>query len=207
MKDFNGMDILSIATTIAKHLKEQDIEVVIVGGLAVSIYTFNRYQTSDIDMVNTSRNSAQALSAAMAKLGFYKKGRHFHNETTNYFVEFPTAPLNIADETNITPTSIETGTGTVSILEVFDVIRDRLTWVCNNQNDRQSLVQALCLMLNHGKEPHEFADFMRSQTMTEEDFNKQFNLCHTAYLRALEKEAQDMAAIEDIVEDEFINSL
>ena len=135
------------------------------------------------------------------------KAPHFHNQTTQYFVEFPSAPLNVADETNITPTTIETETGTIAILDVFDVIRDRLTWVFSSQNDRQSLVQAICLMVSHGREPNEFLDFMRNQSVSESFFQKQFDLCNLAYQRAIDENAQEMSDIEDIVEDEFINSL
>ena len=61
-------------------------------------------------------------------------------------------------------------------------------------------------MLNHNKNPSEFSDFMRSQSMTDQEFQKQFDLCSQAYNRALIENALDMEAIEDIVEDEFINS-
>ncbi len=207
MKDFSGKDIVSVASIIAKHLKQQDIEVVVVGGLAVNIYTFNRYQTNDIDMINTSRDSGEVLARAMAELGFYKQGRHFHNQTTRYFVEFPPAPLNVADETNIIPTTVDTAIGTITILDVYDVIRDRLTWVFSSQSDRQSLVQAICLMVNHDRNPSEFFEFMRSQSPSESSFKKQLHLCSQAYQRAIDENANDMITIEEIVEDEFINSL
>ncbi|WP_257266090.1 hypothetical protein [Endozoicomonas sp. ONNA2] len=55
------MSIVSVATRFACHLAEAGIECVVVGGLAVEIYTGNRYQTLDIDMVNVSMNTQNAL--------------------------------------------------------------------------------------------------------------------------------------------------
>lgn len=98
MTDFNTTSITELAGIIAEHLQLQGIEVVLVGGLAVEIYTENLYLTKDIDMVNTNYQPPKLIHTAMVELGFHKQGRVFVNTTTNITVEFPSAPLSVGDE-------------------------------------------------------------------------------------------------------------
>ncbi|NHN37080.1 hypothetical protein G8764_07235 [Pseudomaricurvus alcaniphilus] len=52
--DFSNTPMVDLAGIIANHLADQGIDVVLVGGLAVEIYSLNLYFTKDIDMVNTN---------------------------------------------------------------------------------------------------------------------------------------------------------
>lgn len=83
MADYRDTPIIELAVTIANHLKQHDISVVLVGGLAVEMYSDNLYLTKDIDMVNTSYNSAGDLNRAMAAIGFTKQGRVYVNDHTS----------------------------------------------------------------------------------------------------------------------------
>lgn len=120
----------------------------LVGGLAVELYTQNLYLTKDIDMVNTSYQKPKQMQQAMAELGFSKRGRIFVNDTTDITVEFPPAPLSVGDELIHITTYIDVADRSIPILHVDDVIKDRLAafihW-CDNQ----SLVQATAIMLKH----------------------------------------------------------
>lgn len=146
--DFSKTSIVELATIVADHLQQHDIEVVLVGGLAVEIYTENLYLTKDIDMVNTNYKSPQELRDAMSKLGFQKKGRVFVNDTTEISVEFPTGPLSVGDELVAKTTIAKVAKGQIPILDVSDVIKDRLAAYIHWQ-DKQSLVQALAILLKH----------------------------------------------------------
>lgn len=73
--DFNNIAITELASIVAAHLRQWRIEVVLVGGLAVEIYTENLYLTKDIDMVNTNFQKPSRLHKAMRELGFIKQGR------------------------------------------------------------------------------------------------------------------------------------
>lgn len=57
--DFSHTPIIELAGIIAEHLQGLGIDVVLVGGLAVEIYTENIYLTKDIDMVNTNYASSR----------------------------------------------------------------------------------------------------------------------------------------------------
>lgn len=150
--DYSNFSIVDLAGRVATHLAHHDIQVVLVGGLAVEIYTLNRYLTGDIDMVNTSINSPAALKKAMAEIGFQKQGRVFENPTTNITVEFPSAPLAVGDEHIKEVTTCETAWGDIAILQAVDVVKDRLLaylyW-----NDNQSAVQAITVALIHAISP------------------------------------------------------
>ncbi|WP_257293090.1 nucleotidyltransferase [Endozoicomonas sp. ONNA1] len=71
MTNFSSTPIVELAAIVANHLKQHGIRVVLVGGLAVEIYSENLYLTKDIDMVNTSYDSSESLKTAMAELGFF----------------------------------------------------------------------------------------------------------------------------------------
>ena len=96
--DFKSTSMIELAVVVAQHLKRKDIQVVLVGGLAVEIYTENQYLTNDIDMVDISYQKPAVLRAAMLELGFTKRGRVYRNSSTDIVVEFPSAPLAVGDE-------------------------------------------------------------------------------------------------------------
>ena len=91
MSDFRTTTITDLAAIVASHLEQHDIGVVLVGGLAVEIYTGNLYLTKDIDMVNTTGDNPSVMSHAMAKIGFHKEGRVYANETTEIAAIHPAA--------------------------------------------------------------------------------------------------------------------
>ncbi len=68
MSNYKGVEIVALAAEIASHLADHGITVVVVGGLAVEIYSQNRYLTKDIDMVDVTYAKPKTLHAAMAKL-------------------------------------------------------------------------------------------------------------------------------------------
>lgn len=69
MDDFTHTDITELAVIVAQHLQDHQVDVVLVGGLAVEIYTVNLYLTKDIDLVNTNYQSPKYLATVMAELG------------------------------------------------------------------------------------------------------------------------------------------
>lgn len=146
--DFRHTPIIELAGIIAEHLQGLGIDVVLVGGLAVEIYTENIYLTKDIDMVNTNYASSRQLNSAMAQLGFAKKGRIYVHPTTDISVEFPTGPLSVGDEFITEVAVMQVAAGSIPILQVSDVVKDRLA-AYFHWRDRQSLVQALAILLKH----------------------------------------------------------
>lgn len=201
MRDYSSTTMVELATIVATHLAEKDIRVVLVGGLAVEIYTENLYLTKDIDMVNSSYNTPSEIHNAMSEIGFHKQGRVYVNESTEICVEFPSAPLSVGDQLIQDTTTIETDYGELPILFATDVVKDRLAaWF--HWSDRQSLVQALAVMHVHSIGPTELATFCSSEGEPE-----QFKILEKLWRSVQEKNLATMKDIEALVIEETVKSL
>ncbi|MEY4589600.1 MAG: hypothetical protein RL497_1676 [Pseudomonadota bacterium] len=199
--DYSRTPIIELARVIAEHLQNQGIEVVLVGGLAVEIYTENLYLTKDIDMVNTNYKSPRELNGAMAELGFYKKGRIYVNATTDITVEFPAGPLSVGDDLITTITAAKVTAGEIPILQAIDVIRDRLAAYIH-WRDRQSLVQALAILLKH---PIKIASL--KPFCDREGGITLYPMLNTLYKKAMLQKLTCMEGLELLVADYFMSVL
>ena len=199
--DFKNTSMIELAVVVAQHLKHRDIRVVLVGGLAVEIYTENQYLTDDIDMVDISYQKPAVLKAAMSELGFTKQGRVYRNSSTDIVVEFPSAPLAVGDELIKDQTNIETEFGKISILFAVDVIKDRLAAYLH-WKDQQSLIQALCIMLCHEIAPKKIKAFYENEA-SEEAFGKLQNM----YSTLKRKKLSEMPDIEKYVVEQLLKAL
>lgn len=162
MTDFSNTSIIDLAAIVAEHLHQQGIEVVLVGGLAVEIYTENLYLTQDIDMVNTNYQPAKRIHAAMAEIGFLKQGRVYVNATTPISVEFPPGPLSVGDELIKMTARKMVADKCIPILTVEDVVKDRLAAYIH-WHDKQSLIQATTILLKHRLSPPAFQQFLERE--------------------------------------------
>lgn len=197
--DFSNASIEAIAVKVAEHLQSHGIDVVLVGGLAVEIYTENLYLTKDIDMVNTNYASPPALRKAMEALGFHKKGRVFLHPSTDISVEFPPAPLSIGDEL-VTDTAVAyTEGGRIPILRVEDVAKDRMAAYIH-WHDRQSLIQALAILMKHPVDLDALERFCAREGASEA-----FSSLKILIEKAKEQELSTMIELESLVVDYMIS--
>jgi len=201
MSDFSTTSIVELAAIVAKQLKQHGINVVVVGGLAVEIYSENLYLTKDIDMVDISYQEPAKLNQAMAEIGFAKQGRIYVNETTDISVEFPPAPLSVGDELINETTVIETRAGEIPILLAKDVIKDRLAGYFHWQ-DKPSLVQALAVMIRHPLFPDELKFFCEKEGNEDE-----LDLIQQLLNSIKEQKLTEMVQIEKLVIAETLRRL
>ena len=68
MQDFADMSMEPLAAILTPPLPNRELNVVLVGGLAVSLYTDNRYLTKDIDIVDISYQKPATLKASIADI-------------------------------------------------------------------------------------------------------------------------------------------
>ena len=193
--------MVELASIVAKHLAQRDIRVVLVGGLAVEIYTENLYLTKDIDMVNNSYNPPAEIRGAMSEIGFHRQGRVYVNETTDVCVEFPSAPLSVGEELIQDTTTIETDNGELPILFATDVVKDRLA-AYFHWSDRQSLVQALAIMSIHNIVPSDLEAFCDNEGEPE-----QFKTLERLWKHAQKNSLSTMKEIEALVVEETVQRL
>ena len=201
MKDFHNTSIIDLAAIVAEHLTQHGIEVVLVGGLAVEIYTENLYLTKDIDMVNINYQKPARMHSAMAELGFKKQGRVYVNSTTDITVEFPTGPLSVGNELIQHTTVTKVASGLIPILCVEDIIKDRIAAFIH-WKDKQSLIQALAIILKHKIKPTVFQDFCSN-----ENGMMQYELLKKLHASAKKQKAYSMEQLENLLTKILISQL
>jgi hypothetical protein len=201
MNNYEDSTIVDLAAVVAKHLQQNDIHVVLVGGLAVEIYSENLYLTKDIDMVDTSYRPPSTIQKAMSEIGFSKQGRVYVNQTTEVSVEFPSAPLSVGGQLILETTVIKTERGEIPILHAKDVIKDRLA-AYFHWNDRQSLVQALAIMINHSIQTDELRTFC-----LDEGEQAQFEVIKKLWNSINRQGLQTMKEIEALVIEQTLTDL
>ena len=199
--NYSNTPIVELAAILAKHLQHHGVEVVLVGGLAVEIYTENLYLTKDIDMVNTNYQKPSYLHKVMSELGFHKQGRVYINETTDITVEFPPGPLAVGNNLITNTTVAKTKQGEIPILHVRDVVIDRLAAFIHWQ-DRQSLVQAVGVMLKHNLKPKDFKEFLINEGNL-----SNYDLLDLLFQQSQNKNITAMAQLESLLSEIIIAKL
>lgn len=150
--DLASLTRAEMCALIVETLASAGIDVVLVGGSCVCIYTNERFGSLDLDFIDLTYSRRKDIAAALAKIGFTPRGntKYFEHPDCPWSVEFPTAPLAIGheqiDSTRIA--SIETDTGIVRLLNPTDTVKDRLLWYYLEQ-DGQCWQQALDIARSH----------------------------------------------------------
>lgn len=201
MKNFSKTPIVELAAIVAGHLQQRGISVVLVGGLAVEIYSENLYLTKDIDMIDISYQAPAVLDQAMAEIGFSKQGRIYVNDTTDICVEFPSGPLSVGERLITKTTVFQSNAGEIPILLAKDVVKDRLAAYFHWQ-DKPSLVQALAVMIKHPIALNELKSFCQIESKEHE-----LDLIQQLLNSAKQQELSEMADIEKLVVSAMLRRL
>jgi hypothetical protein len=132
-----GQPVAEVAAIISGALHAAGVPAVLSGGGAVSIYSDNEYQSSDLDFVTSAGLSA--LQPVMTGLGFARKsGRHFEHPDCAWLIEFPAGPVMIGDEIVKDWTELKAGRGVIRMLTPTRCVMDRLA-AFYHWHDRQCL--------------------------------------------------------------------
>ncbi len=139
--NWKKISISELAAIVSEKLREKDIDSLVVGGACVSIYTRNRYQSSDIDFV--SHCTLKQISTALHELGFSRRqSRHFERNDCPFFIEFVSPPAAVGRERIRDTHELTTKFGNLILLSPTDCVKDRLA-AFFHWNDLQCLEQAL----------------------------------------------------------------
>jgi predicted nucleotidyltransferase len=143
VKPISEMTRADLGAFVQTHLRRRGIDVVLSGGACVSIYTRNRYESMDLDMIHISlmKPKRRSLCDAMRELGFTEDGRYFNHADTELFIEFPPGPPAVGEEPVKEIQERHEATGMLKIISPTDCVKDRLTWYYHD-NDLQCLEQA-----------------------------------------------------------------
>jgi hypothetical protein len=122
-------------------LKQRGIDLVVVGGSAITSWTPTVYTSYDVDFVAINGATRKHIASALHDIGFMQRGRIFAHADCRYTVDFvATTPL--VDRRIITEfAAISTRFGEVRVLKPEDAVADRVAaWV--HWSDSQSLTVA-----------------------------------------------------------------
>lgn len=164
---------VELAALVSQALEGAGIKATLSGGGAVSIYTHNRYESSDLDFVTTARRGV--LGAALQPLGFRAApdGRHFAHPNARYVLEFPAGPLEFGDRI-VHDDEIprhDTPWGPLRVITPTQCVMDRLAafW---HWRDRQSWDQAVMVAAHQPIDYDELTNYAASEGADASDIVK-----------------------------------
>jgi hypothetical protein len=120
------MSLADVAAAVAGHLKTRGIDVVVVGGSAITSHVPTVYTSMDVDFAITSDASRRQIASALKDLGFEPRGRIFAHPDTEYTVDFVAEPPYIDREPVYEFAEIQTSFGRFRVLKLEDAIADRV---------------------------------------------------------------------------------
>jgi hypothetical protein len=130
--DINALSRAELAALVVETLAARGIEVVLVGGSCVCLYTNERFVSFDLDFVDLSYSRKRKIADALQAIGFHSEGasRYFKRDGCQCSLEFPSAPLAVGHEqiTANRVAGLRTSQGTVRLLSPTDCVKDRLLW-------------------------------------------------------------------------------
>lgn len=120
------LTLSELAATVATHLKRHGMEVVVVGGSAITAHVPDVYTSMDIDFAVTTGIDRRKISRALKDLGFLEQGRVYANPETVYVLDF-VANTPYIDHHAITDyADLRTPAGTFRVFRLEDAIADRV---------------------------------------------------------------------------------
>jgi hypothetical protein len=137
-----------VAVQVGDALRRHGIRAVLTGGACASLHSGGAYYSVDMDFILLGHVTQAALDAAMASVGYRRKGDRYLHRSTRFYVEFPRGPLAIGGDYRLRPVEHRLGRARALVLSPTDSCRDRLA-AFYHWNDRQSLAVAVSIALRN----------------------------------------------------------
>jgi len=173
MIDWEKITLEDLAGFLSEELRKRDIDVILVGGACVTIYSRNLYQSYDLDFI--AYEDMKKVKLALEELGFYEKGGYFCHHKSDWFIEFVSSPVAVGNEIISEFELMQVQTGKIKMLRVEDSVKDRVAgyfyW--------QGLDQAITISLERKVDLKEVENWS-----IKEGFQKEFQ----EFLNRLEKD-------------------
>ncbi|MBN4066956.1 hypothetical protein JYU14_02615 [Simkania negevensis] len=142
--DWKTISLEDLAGLLSEELRKKGIEIILVGGACVTIYSKNRYQSYDLDFV--TYEDLSKVKQTLKLLNFEESSGYFRHKNCPWIVEFVSPPVAVGDEPITKFSKRKTDMGTVKMLRAIDSIKDRLASYYHWE-DRQGLEQAVDICL------------------------------------------------------------
>jgi hypothetical protein len=167
MKRINSLKQVELAVYVQTHLRAREIDVVLSGGAAVTIYSSDKYVSQDIDLINIYSVARKKIKSAMEEIGFREVGRHFEHPNTQFLVEFPPGPLAVGQEPVKKVDEIKYETGILKVISPTDCVKDRLS-AYYHWGDHQCLSQAILVSKNNKIDMEEIRRWSKTEGKSQE---------------------------------------
>lgn len=170
-----GMGLEEFAAAVCSALEADRVEVVLSGGALVSLYTDNRFQSADLDLIPLG--IAKSVDRTMQRLGFEKKpGRYWSHPHSDFLVEFPPGPVMVGSDPVSAFHERATPAGRLRLLTPSDCVMDRLA-IYFVDKDPQCLEQALAVAREHAVDLARIREWARRQGRPErfQDFERRLD--------------------------------
>jgi hypothetical protein len=166
------MSLEEVAAAVSTALARHGVRAVLSGGAVVSIYSGYAYESKDLDFI--IEGIAKNEAPAMEELGFRKEsGRYWTHRETEFWVEFPSGPLQVGDAQVESVNEIVTATGVLRLLPPTECVMDRLA-AYYHWKDPQGLEQAVRVARRQEIDLRRIREWSRSEGETGEDGFRDF---------------------------------
>lgn len=128
-----------VAFKVCTALDRIGVRAVLCGGSAAEIYVPQAYQSGDVDFIAQWFVDSEKIDAAVAEIGFMKKGRIYVCADNPVTLDFPSDDLMIWDEAVTAFDTLQEDGLVLHVQTPFDTVRDRLCWFFVGQPDYQSM--------------------------------------------------------------------
>lgn len=150
---------------VASALAESGVDVILVGGAVVSVYSKGAYKSGDLDFVLNDFSRKELNRVLINELKFKKKGRYYkHDECTHLFLEFASFPASIGEDYNIKPDEVEFEGKIIKIFSPTDCVRDRLASFAFF-NAKECLDQAVLVAKEHNVNYKKIEDWCKAENI------------------------------------------
>lgn len=167
MINWKKVSLKELAGFISEELRKRGVDIILVGGACVTIYSHNRYQSYDLDFV--VYQDMKKVKQALDELDFKEKNGYFHHSLCKWIIEFVSSPVAVGKQIISEFEEVKVTTGTIKMLRIEDSIKDRLAsyfyW-----NDRQGLYQAIDICFEQNVNFNEIKNWS-----IKEGFKEKFN--------------------------------
>jgi hypothetical protein len=112
---------LALGSIITKVFEDNGFNApILVGGMAVSVYSQGLYKTVDLDFLS----NAEGFNELLFELGYKKLGKDFYNDSLSSYVEFPT-PVDFPTLEKVRQFVVPETSLPLNVIGVEDLVLDR----------------------------------------------------------------------------------
>jgi hypothetical protein len=117
---------VEVAAKASACLAEAGIQVVVVGGSAITVHAPEVYTSHDIDFAAINGTDRRAFGKALAQLGFRLEGRDYVHPDSSFSLDL-VADTPLIDQRQVSKfATVETRFGPVRVFKFEDAIADRI---------------------------------------------------------------------------------